>query len=148
MKRSVITKFRFFLKLTCRTSTCTSYLDKDLFIACFVYLILSQKILDLTENIKNLTFLKIQFDSKRWAQLNQETAPQHTPDSWLWYSKFSARSTGLTCVGYAQNSLQFDSRSPLIHAKFLVLHSSHFVLNRRCCIAVYQASALAVVLEN
>jgi hypothetical protein len=68
MKRSVITKFRnfyFFFKLTCRTSTCTSYLDKDLFIACFVYLILSQKILDLTKNIKNLTFLKIQFDSKR-----------------------------------------------------------------------------------
>ena len=42
-------------------------------------------------------------------------APQHTPDSWLWFSKFSARSNGLTCVGYAQNSLQFVSRSPLIH---------------------------------
>jgi len=44
-------------------------------------------------------------------------------------SKFSALSTGLTCVGYAQNSLEFVSRSPLIHAKYLVLHSSHFALN-------------------
>jgi len=36
---------------------------------------------------------------------------------------------GLTCVGYVQNSLEFFSRSPLIHVKILVLHSSHFVLN-------------------
>jgi len=43
---------------------------------------------------------------------------------------------GLTCMGYAQNSLEFFSRSPLIHAKNLVLHSSHFVLNWRCCTAV------------
>jgi hypothetical protein len=33
-----------------------SYLDKDLFLACFVYRILSHKILDLTSNIKNLEF--------------------------------------------------------------------------------------------
>jgi len=43
---------------------------------------------------------------------------------------------GLTCVGYAQNSLEFVSRSPLINAKNLVLHSSHFVLNWRCCTTV------------
>ena len=40
----------------CLTSTCMIYLNKDLFLACFVYLILSQKILDLTSNIKNLIF--------------------------------------------------------------------------------------------
>ena len=33
-----------------------NYLNKYLFLACFVYLILSQKILDLTSNIKNLLF--------------------------------------------------------------------------------------------
>jgi len=43
---------------------------------------------------------------------------------------------GLTCVGYAQNSLEFVSHSPLIHAKILMLHSSHFALNWRCCKAV------------
>jgi len=36
-----------------------SYLNKDLFTACFVYLILSQKILAITSNIKNLTLKKI-----------------------------------------------------------------------------------------
>jgi hypothetical protein len=35
---------------------CMSYLNKDLFLACFVYLMLSQKMLDLTSNIKNLIF--------------------------------------------------------------------------------------------
>jgi len=44
---------------------------------------------------------------------------------------------GLTCVGYAQNSLEFVSCSPLIRAKILVLHSSHFSLNWRCCTVVY-----------
>ena len=33
---------------------------------------------------------------------------------------------GFTWVGYAQNSLEFFSRSPLIHAKNLVLHSKPF----------------------
>ena len=42
-------------------------------------------------------------------------APQHMPDSWLRYSKFSASLYGLTCVGYVQNFLEFLSRSPLIH---------------------------------
>ena len=38
-------------------NSCMSYLSKDLFLACFVYLVLSpQKILDLTSNIKNLIF--------------------------------------------------------------------------------------------
>ena len=36
---------------------------------------------------------------------------------------------GLTCVGYAQNSLEFVSRSPLKHAKNFVLPTSHFALN-------------------
>ena len=102
---------------------------------------------------------------------------------------------GLTCVGYAQNSLEFISRSPLIHvvgrsfclytdspicsnwwfqrqmlflvwrlnvetkkkrtlyssrrlsfneltnAKNLVLHSSHFALNWRCCTALSERSS-------
>jgi hypothetical protein len=39
------------------TSICMGYLNKYLFLACFVYLILSQKILDLTRNIKNLIFV-------------------------------------------------------------------------------------------
>jgi len=34
------------------------------------------------------------------------------------------------------------------NAKNLVLHGSHFALNWRCCTAVRQASALAVVFEN
>jgi len=36
---------------------------------------------------------------------------------------------GLTCMGYAQIFLEFISRSPLIHAKILVLYSSRFALN-------------------
>jgi hypothetical protein len=36
----------------------------------------------------------------------------------------------------------------LTNAKNLVLHSSHFALNWRCCTAVRYASALAVVFEN
>jgi hypothetical protein len=34
-----------------------SYLNKYLFLACFVYLILSQNMLDLTSNIKNLIYI-------------------------------------------------------------------------------------------
>jgi hypothetical protein len=34
-----------------------SYLNKNLYLACFVYVVLSQKILDFTSNIKNLIFL-------------------------------------------------------------------------------------------
>ena len=37
--------------------------------------------------------VKIQSDSKR-DSTEQQTAPQRTPESWLRYSKFSARSTG------------------------------------------------------
>jgi hypothetical protein len=38
-------------------NSCMSYLHRDLFLACFVYLVLSpQKILYLTSNIKNLIF--------------------------------------------------------------------------------------------
>jgi len=44
----------------------------------------------------------------------------------------------LTCVGYAQNSLEFVSRSPLIHAKNLGLHNSHFALNWRCCGGIWK----------
>jgi hypothetical protein len=33
-----------------------SYINRDRFLACFVYLILTQKISDLTNNIKNLIF--------------------------------------------------------------------------------------------
>ena len=36
----------------------------------------------------------IQGDSKGRIQLNSKRRPQHTPDSWLRYSKFSARSMG------------------------------------------------------
>ena len=36
----------------------------------------------------------------------------------------------------------------LTNAKMLVLHSSHFALNWRCCTAVHQASALAVKFKN
>jgi len=41
---------------------------------------------------------------------------------------------GLTFAGYAQNSLEFVSRSPLTHANNLVQHSSHFILYWRCCL--------------
>jgi hypothetical protein len=41
----------------CLTSTCKSYSNNGILVACFVYLILSQKILDLTSDIKNLIFL-------------------------------------------------------------------------------------------
>jgi hypothetical protein len=37
--------------MICLTSTCMSYLNKDLFLAWFVYLILSKKELDLTSKI-------------------------------------------------------------------------------------------------
>jgi hypothetical protein len=43
-------------QMICLTSRCVNYLDKDLFLARFVYLVLPQKILDLTSNIKNLIF--------------------------------------------------------------------------------------------
>jgi hypothetical protein len=46
--------------MICLTTTCMSYLNKDLFLACVVYFIFSQKILDLTSNIKNLIFNKWQ----------------------------------------------------------------------------------------
>ena len=55
---------------------------------------------------------------------------------------------GLTCVGYPQNSLEFFSFCPLIHAKYSVLHSGHFALKWRCCISVNYASDLAVRFEN
>jgi len=69
----------------------------------------------------------VQGDSKRWTHLNSKR-------------RLNTRQTvavfqvlcllcGLTCVGYAQNSLEFVSCSPLILAKNLVLHSSHFALN-------------------
>jgi hypothetical protein len=45
-------------QMICLTSTCVSYLNKDLFLACFVYLILPPKLLHLTNNIKNLIFFK------------------------------------------------------------------------------------------
>jgi len=40
------------------------------------------------------------------------------------------------------------SFNELTNAKNLVLHSSHFALNWRCCTAVRYASALAVVFET
>jgi hypothetical protein len=46
-------------QMMCLTSTCVSYLNKGLFLVCFVYLILSQKILGLTSNVKNLIFYLI-----------------------------------------------------------------------------------------
>jgi len=127
---------------------------------------------------------------KKMDSVEQYTAPQHTPDSWLRYSQVLYSLYGLTCVGYAQNSLEFVSRSPPIHsvgrqllplhrqsicsnwwfqrqmlflvggsnvetktkrtlhgswrlsfneftnAKNVVLHSSHFALNWRCCTGV------------
>ena len=67
--------------------------------------------------------------------IEQYTAPQHTPDSKVAVFQVLCSLYGLTCVGYAQNSLEFISHSPLVHAKNLVLHSSHFTLNWRCCTA-------------
>jgi hypothetical protein len=43
-------------QIICLISTRMSYSNKGLFLARFVYLILSQEIFDLTSNIKNLTF--------------------------------------------------------------------------------------------
>jgi len=40
------------------------------------------------------------------------------------------------------------SFNELIKAKNLVLYSSHFALNWRCCMAVRYASALAVLFNN
>ena len=50
---------------------------------------------------------------KRWTQLNSERRlnTRHTAAAFqVLYSLY-----GLTCVGYAQNCLEFVSRSPLIH---------------------------------
>ena len=44
--------------------------------------------------------------------LEQQTAPQHTPDSWLRYSKFSARSTGW--LGWATLKTLFSSSHVLL----------------------------------
>ena len=46
------------IKMICLTSTFMSYLNKGLFVACFVYLILPQKILYLTTDITNLIFFQ------------------------------------------------------------------------------------------
>jgi hypothetical protein len=54
-----ISQIVIYRQLIFLTSTCLSYLNKDLFLACFVYLMLSQKILDLTSNINNLIFFLI-----------------------------------------------------------------------------------------
>jgi len=76
----------------------------------------------------------IQSDWKRWTQLNRKRRfnTRQTVGCGIPSSLLALRSTL-----YAQNSLEFVSRSPLIHAKNLVLHSSHFVLNWRCCTAVH-----------
>ena len=120
--------------------------------------------------------------------------PQHTPDSWLRYSKFSARPAVWLAWATLKTLFEFVSRSPLIHvvgrsfclytdslfaqmgdsndkcsssldvecwnedetqavqqsptqfseltkAKNLVLHSSHFVLNWRCCTVLGKLSS-------
>jgi len=46
---------------------------------------------------------------------------------------------------HSSRRLRFNE---LMNTKNLVLHSSHFALNWRCCTAVRQASAVAVVFEN
>jgi hypothetical protein len=56
---------------------------------------------------------------------------QHTPESWLRYSKFSALYTGYLAWGYAQKSLEFVSHSPLIHVvgpEILPLHRQPYLL--------------------
>ena len=42
----------------------------------------------------NTAWFKKIVSLRKSSWLEQQTAPQHTPDSWLRYSKFSARSTG------------------------------------------------------
>jgi len=125
---------------------------------------------------------------KKMDSIEQQTAPQHKPDSWLQYSKISARSTGwlawatlktllnsshvLLWYTWSATAFAFTdslllklvipttkalprwrlnvetktkrtlhssrrlSFNELTNAKNLVLHSSHFALNWRCCTAV------------
>ena len=51
--------------------------------------------------------------------LEQQTAPQHTPDSWLRYSKFSARSTGW--LGWATLKTLFNSSHVLLWYTWLAV---------------------------
>ena len=69
---------------------------------------------DIIRVIVGSVVTKIQGDSKRWTQLKskrhldtRQTVGCGIPSSLLPY--------GLTCVSYAQNSLEFVSRSTLIH---------------------------------
>ena len=126
---------------------------------------------------------------KKIDSIEKSTAPQHTPDSWLPHSKFSARSTGwlawdtlktllnsshillrytwsVGAFAFTQTAYLFKLVIPttnalprwrlnvetktkrtvhgsrrvsfdeLTNAKNLVLHTSHFALNWRCCTAV------------
>jgi len=133
--------------------------------------------------------LKKLFWFKEMDSIEQKTAPQHTPDSWLRYSKFSTRSTAwlawatlktllnsyhvLLWYTWSAGAFAFTQTAYLLklvipttnalprwrltvetktkrtvhssrrlssneftNAKNLVLHSSHFALNWRCCTAV------------
>ena len=56
----------------------------------------------------------IQDDSNRWSQLKSK-GRLNTVRRLVAVFQFLCLLYGLTCVGYAQNSLEFVSRSPLIH---------------------------------
>ena len=146
----------------------------------------------------NMLSFKVKRDSERWTHfvsfygLNSIGASTHARQLVAVFQVLCSR-YGLTCVGYAQNSLEFVSRSPLIHvvgrsfcnytdsllklvipttnalprwrlnvetktkrtlynsrrlsfneltkAKTLVLHSSHFALNWRCCTTLGERSS-------
>jgi len=68
-------------------------------------------------NIPNLTYIGpcivIQRDSKRWTQLKSKRCLNTRQTVAIFHVLCSLY--GLTCVGYAQNSLEFVSHSPLIH---------------------------------
>ena len=53
-------------------------------------------------------------DLERWTQLEINGASTHARQ-FVAVFQVTCSSYGLTCVGYAQNSLEFVSRSPLIH---------------------------------
>ena len=61
---------------------------------------------------RNTGWLKNMESIHKSLSLEQLTAPRHTPDSWLRYSKFSARSTGW--LAWAKLKILFNSSHVLL----------------------------------